>query len=173
MKQFKASIPTLLLIAFEVSVGILLLVNPEAFTRTVIILFGIVLLVIGLTYLLRYLRVRKEEDFASLGIAVASLVVGVVCTFFSGVILGLIAAIAVIYGMILLISGIYKLCAYFRGKKAQLPVSPISVASGVLAILLGMVLIIYPEGLALSVWQIAGIMLLVEAVLDIISVINT
>lgn len=174
MKSLKVNIPIILLILFEVAVGILLLVDPEGFTRMIIILFGIILLAIGITYLLRYLHGKKENinDLLSLTVAVVALAIGAICTFCSGAIIGLITAMAIIYGVILIISGIYKINNYFMIKKAQFPISAVSAASGVLAVILGVVIVVYPKNAAFSVWQLAGIVLIIEAVIDFLSIIQ-
>lgn len=175
MKSLKANLQTVLLIVFEVAVGILLLVNPEEFTRTVIIIFGIVLLLLGITYLVRFLREKKNNinNSPSLIVAAVSLIFGTVCVLLSETIIDLLTAIAVIYGIILVISGIYKLQHYFQSKKSKLLVSKVSIISGLLAIILGFIIVVYPQDAAFSVWMLAGIMLLTEAVIDFISLIQT
>ena len=175
MKSLKMNIPMILLILFEAAVGIFLLRDPETFTKVVVTLFGIILLTIGVTYLIRYLRARKEgiNDALAMLIAVVTLAIGAVCTFASGAVIGLLAAVAVIYGVVLIICGIYKLQNYFLMKKAEFPVSALSMISGVLAILLGVIVVAYPKDAAFSVWQLAGIVLIVEAVMDLVSLIRT
>lgn len=174
LNSLKANIPIILLILFEAAVGILLLVNPETFTRAIIIFFGIILLAIGLIYLIRYLRQKKENilDPVALVVAIVALAIGAVCTFCSGAIINLILAIAIIYGVILLLSGIYKLQNFFLVRKAGLPISIVSAASGVVAVVLGIVVMIYPKDVAISVWQVAGIMLILEAIIDFLSIIQ-
>ena len=174
MKSFKFNIHVILLILFEVVVGILLLTNPEAFTRTVIILFGIILLTIGTIYLIRYLHEKENgcNNPVTLFITVVTLIAGAIFALFSSAIINLIAAIAVIYGVILVLSGIFKLHNYFLAKKAEIPVSTVGLASGIIAIILGLVIAVYPKEAAFSVWQVAGIMLIVEAVIDFFSIIQ-
>lgn len=168
MKYLKTNVPIILMILFEAAVGILLLVNPEGFTRTIIILFGVILLAIGLTYLMRYMSAKKEEinDPLSLVVAIVALAIGVICTFRSDLIFGLITAVAIIYGVILVIVGACKLHNYHSAKKIGAPVSAINVVSGLIAVILGIVITVYPKNAALSVWQIAGIILLLEAAVD-------
>lgn len=175
MKILKDNIQTILFIVFEAVVGILLLTNPEAFTRTVIILFGIVLFVIGVICLVRFLNDRKRpvNNPLALIISVISLVFGAVCMFFSGAIIGLITAIAIIYGVILLIAGVCKIQNYFQSKKSGLAVSKVSIISGIIAIVLGIIVAVYPKSAAFSVWIVAGIVLLVNAAVDILSLILT
>ena len=175
MKSLKSNLTTILMIAFEIAVGVLLLVDPEGFTTTVIIIFGATLLVIGAIFLFRYLGDRKEGNNNVLAIFISALsfIAGIVFTFFSGAIIGLITAIAVVYGIIIAVSGGYKLYVYFLFVKSDVPVSKISIISSIFAIVLGIVIIIYPKDWALTVWQLAGILLLVESAIDIASMVQT
>lgn len=172
MKLFKINIPIILLILFEAAVGVLLLANPEEFTKTVIILFGSVLLVIGLTYLIRFIQAKKEGVNRPLALIVSILafLIGAFCAFFSGTVIGLIKAVAILYGVMLVISGIYKIYNYIQIRKLKLPVSAMNVVSGVLAAALGIVVILYPHTAVITVWQLTGILLIVEAVLDILTI---
>ena len=174
MKSFKSNLQTILLVLFELAAGILLLCNPRAITRTIIILFGAVLLAIGVTFLVKYLTERNQGtvNVAFLIVSVVSLVIGAVCAFMSGFILGLFTAMAMIYGVILLLSGIFKLNNYFQAKKLGLPVSVVSLISGAMALIFGVAVVLYPGNAAFSVWYFAGIMLILEAVVDFISVIH-
>lgn len=173
MKLLKVNIPIILLVLFEMAVGILLLRDPDGFTRTVIILFGAVLLVIGLTYLIRFLKAKKEGVNRPLALIVAILafLVGAFCAFLSGVILKLITAVAILYGIMLAISGIYKIYNFIQVKKLKLPVSAVNILSGILAVALGVLIILYPHGAVITVWKLAGILLFVEAVVDILTIV--
>ena len=174
MKNLKNNIPVMLLILFEITVGILLLVNPEAFTAAVITCFGIVLLAIGIVYLIRFIREKKESDKASiltLVLAVISLAVGCVCAFLTNRVMGLFAVVAVVYGVILIVSGIYKAKTYFDMKQENLPVSVITLVSAILSIVLGIVIVVNPFTATNFLWFFAGISLIVEAVVDFVAVI--
>ncbi len=173
MKFLKASFPILLLFLFEVAVGVFLFTKPESFTKTVIVLFGAVLLIAGIVYLVRYFVEKKkgEENVLSLIVAVVSLCAGIFLAFFPGLIMGIITVMAVIYGVILIVSGIYKIQNYIQDKKVGLPVSKISLLSGILAILLGIVVILFPEGIVVTGWRLTGIAMIVEAVADLVSAI--
>ena len=175
MKTLKENGQTLLLIVFEAVVGVMLLVNPEGFTKTVIIIFGALFLILGVISLVRFLRDKKENINNPLAItaAVVSLIFGVIFAFFSDAVINLIAAIAVIYGVAFAISGIFKLQNYFQSKKIGLPVSKISILSGVLAVAVGVLIMLYPKDAAISVWMLTGILLLAEAVVDVFSVIRS
>jgi len=171
MKALKNNLPVILFILFELAVGILLLINPEAFTKTVLICFGIVLIVIGLIYLIRVLKDKTEGTSAiTLIISIASLAAGAVCALFPSFVMGLFAVVAIIYGVILIVSGVYKAKNYNDAKKDGATVPVISLISAVISVVLGVVIIINPFNTIHVLWIFAGISLIFEAVLDFIAV---
>lgn len=175
MKKFRQILPVILLTLFEMAVGILLLVNPEGFTNAVIIAFGVAMLVIGVIHFIKYFVDRKDGTESPLTIisAVILLLIGAVCAFASSAVMGLFSVIVIIYGVMLIVSGVYKISFFATLKKAGALTSPFMLISAVLGIILGVVVIIFSFQTAMIVWQIAGVSLIVEAAIDLISVIHT
>ena len=175
MNMIKVNFPTGLLILLELIIGYRLFKDPVGFTRMLIVLFGIVLLIIAVFSLLRYYQSKQEGggDAMSLTVGVVLLIIGGLCAFNSVTIIGLITAAAIIYGVILIISGVYKLNNYFHMQKAGVVVSGMNAASVVVAVVLGLLIALFPKSAAFSIWQVAGIVLIVEAVIDIISIVQT
>ncbi len=173
MKNLRNNLPVILLTLFEFAVGVLLLINPEAFTKAVIIIFGSILVVIGGIYLARVLRDRTEGvSGITMTIALASLIVGILCIVFPSMIMGLFAVVAIIYGIILIVSGVYKAKSYTDAKKTGAHLPAISLISAILSVALGIVIVINPFGTVMrSLFTFAGIALIVEAGLDLTSVI--
>lgn len=170
MKALKNNLPVILLTLFEFAVGVMLLVNPDAFTKAVLITFGAVLVVIGVIYLVRVLRDQTEGHSAiTLIFAIASLVAGLFFIIFPSIVKSLMALVAIIYGAILIISGVYKAKSYSDAKKAGTAVPVVSLVSAVLSVIFGVVIIINPFGNILL--KVAGFALIFEAILDLISVI--
>ena len=66
MEKIKKLLPAILMILFELAVGIMLLINPERFTIFVFIIFGSVLIICALVMLIRYLKDRKAAEKAAL-----------------------------------------------------------------------------------------------------------
>ena len=169
MKSLRNSIPVILLFALELVIGILLLVSPMEFTTAVFIAFGVVLIAIGVIYLIRYFVNRKngEEYSASMLIlSVVSLLVGCAGAFCSGLIIKMLSMVWVIYGIILLISGIYKARNYVEIRKNKQPGSFISLISIIVSMALGVVLILNPFAATQTMWRFAGIVLIIEGFID-------
>ena len=173
MKNLRNNFPVILLTLFEFAVGVLLLINPEAFTKAVIIIFGAILVVIGGIYLARVLRDRSEGvSGITMTIALASLIVGILCIVFPSMIMSLFAFVAIIYGVILIVSGVYKAKSYTDAKSAGTPLPAITLISAILSVALGIVIVINPFGTVMrTLFTFAGIALIIEAGLDLTSVI--
>ncbi len=174
MKTWKQNLPVVLLIAFELAVGILLFIEPEKFTKAIIIGFGALLLVIGLVYLIRFFTERKQLGVHSWGmliLSICTLIAGCVLTFAAEFILGLFAVLAVLYGIFLVIAGLYKGRIYFELQHFGLPVSIVLLFSAILSIGLGCLLVLHPFESTVTLWRIAGVSWMVEAIGDALALV--
>ena len=172
MKNIRNNIPVILLTLFEFAVGVLLLINPEAFTKAVIIIFGAILVVIGAIYLVRVLRDKTEGvSGITMTMALVSLIVGILCIVFPSMVMSLFLVAAIIYGVILIVSGVYKAKSYTDAKKADSPLPAISLISALLSVALGILIVLNPFGTVRALFTFAAIFLIVEAALDLVSVI--
>ena len=60
MKKFLRILPMILPILFELAVGVLLFLKPEEVTRTIILILGLGLIVVGIVLLILFFRAKKE-----------------------------------------------------------------------------------------------------------------
>ena len=200
MKSLRANLPMILLILFELAVGVLLLVEPLEFTRGVIICFGIILLAIGALYLVRFIIDKRREDRGApafeteggelipvsaespdgetyrasrltLFLSIVSIVLGFVCVFATDAIIGVFTVIASLYGLVLILSGVFKIKTYVDLRRAELPVPIVLIVSAVLSVVLGIVIIVISFFRTDYIFMLAGISLIVEAAIDFISVV--
>ena len=172
MKALRNNLPVILFILFELAVGVLLLVNPDDFTKAVIICFGVVLIVIGAIYLIRVLRDKSEGiSGLTMTISLASLIIGAVCLIFPSFVIGLFALINIFYGAMLIISGIYKIKSYSDARKAGVKLPFVSLLSALLSVVLGVLIIINPFDATKIPWIFIGVSLIFEAALDCVAVI--
>ncbi|MBO4384923.1 MAG: DUF308 domain-containing protein [Clostridia bacterium] len=169
MEKLKNNLPLIILIVLELAVGVLLLINAELFTRVILILFGVGLMGIGVLFLVRSITNADNGamSWLALALSVVAFVVGVLCTFFSGSLINVVAIIAVIYGVIMVISAIFKIKAYLDVRRMGLKPSPFTLLSAVIAFILGVVIILNPFKAVEALFIFTGIVLIVQAVLDI------
>lgn len=173
MEKFKRLLPTILMILFEVVIGILLLIDGERFTGVIFVIFGVLMLVLGLISLIRTLLAARGGQVISSFALIMSIILITIGAFFtaaSGSVLGVVGFIATIYGLILVISGVFKLADYLTLRAAGVG-SGFAIFSVIISIVLGILIAFNPFGTAQIFWTVLGIMLIASAVLDIISLI--
>ena len=176
MKNIKNMIPTLLFILFELAFGILLISSPKQLTKTVLICFGIVLLIVGFIYLLRFFKEKKDPEksnYLTMPFSVIAFAAALFCILYA-----LLAAepqkfATIIYGAIFIVLRIYKLTDYNDDKKAGVTTSFITLISGLVSILVGIALIVLYTMGSLDhdlLLLLAGIIMIGEAVLDMLAI---
>ena len=174
-KRFLRNLPLLLLIVVEIALGIMLFVNPDNVTRAAILIFGILLTVIGIYTLIRFFVMRNQGHGSafSLVVAILMIVLGAVLLIFPNAMLmfvkGFLGAVFIIYGIGMIISGIYKIYLFFSLKHVDVPVTLFTAIAGIVGVLLGIVILVNVNTVQDIMWRVAGIALLVEAVFDVIS----
>ena len=174
MKRFSKLLPTILLIIFEIAVGVMLLIDGEKLTSIIFIGFGSLLLIIGLISLISAIvKGSKEGSIQTLALIISVLMIAIGAFFAaaSGYVTQIVTTVTLIYGIIMIISGVIKLADYFAFRKTTLRVSGFVAFSAVISIILGIVFVFNPFGTALVIWTILGIALLISAALDIITLI--
>lgn len=176
MKKLRIALPVLMTAAFEIIFGVLLFKDPETFTKTVLMLFGIMLLAFGVVSLIRYFKANREGTsfFNSIVLAgaIVALVIGAICSFAPGAIIALFTVIAVVYGIMLLITGVLKCQTFFAGRGLGIKVPFLVLISAVVTVVCGVVIIMNPFESAHVMLQFLGIALIAQAVLDLVALVQ-
>lgn len=177
MNPVKSGISAVVVIAIEILIGIFLLMNPEAFMRTIIIIAGIGLLVLGVVLLARYITGQKDAS-AGFGIligAIISLILGLVCIFASQGIEWMIEVFIWVCGIFLIIAGVIKIVSFFnvRGAGYASGGTVLLLVSGIVMTIFGILMVFHPFQSLSTLLRIGGVVLIVEAVFDLISFIVT
>lgn len=171
MNTLKQQPGSALLCLLEILVGILLLGNPVGFTSGIIISFGIILLLIGLINILKYFRANALEAAVNQGLfkGLVLLLIGGFCTFRSYWFIITFPIITIVYGIAILIAGLGKVqwaADMLRLKKGKWYIAAISAA---LSIICAIVILSSPFTSTAVLWMFTGISLIVEGVIDIVS----
>ncbi|MBQ7839365.1 MAG: DUF308 domain-containing protein [Lachnospiraceae bacterium] len=168
MKFLKNNIGGIVGCLLEILVGILLLMNPVGFTSGIIIGAGIVLLFTGLVSIIEYFRAEPEEAAKGqmLVKGLVALLAGAFCTFKSGWFVVTFPVITLIYGVVILLTGLLKvqwMMDTFRMKKGKWFLAGLS---ALISIACGVVIITSPFSSTAVLWMFTGISLIVEAIFD-------
>jgi len=169
-KKILAYLTLLFFIFFEVYAGVRLLTNPVDFTSSVIVFFGIFMLVVGVVSIIRALQIKNKTNLPyrlSLFGGIFDLIIGAVCVFLSDKVVSLFPVMVMIYGIIMVISGIHKFRNYLALRDAGLRRSWLVVVSAILTIILGVIVFLNPFTATATAWTYAGIFLIVEGVADL------
>lgn len=171
MKRLSRNFSIILMILFEGIVGFMLFGDPENFTRGVIVFFGVVMLILGTGNLIQVLRTRVDGTLDSylMFAAVVDLIIGLILTVGNKLVYGIFPALAVIYGIFLIIAGVHKTRVYHWLRRDGFSPSILSVISALAAIALGVIIVLNPFSTAATLWRFTGIVLIAESVLDLIA----
>ena len=172
IKQNWAAIVTILVM---VLVGILLLVNPATFAIGIVKIAGVVLFLWGVYDLIRYFRTpaavaARGSAFFS-GITMVTL--GAYCFFGSDWFVKVFPVLAVLYGIFQVLIGFRKLQRMVDALRLGRPLWWMRAISAGITLLFGFVIAFNPTMTMMSVWVFTGITLIIEGILDAVTLYQT
>lgn len=158
----------------EAVVGILVLIDPRAFTGGIIVLFGILLVLNGVRCIVHYWRTAPETaaQQSSLAWGLTFILAGLFCIVQCKWFLDVFQALPVFYGLVILLFSISKLqwgIDLFRGERRYWYITLIG---ALVSLVLAAVVLVNPFSDAASLWKFAAVSLIAEAVLDVVSFIT-
>ena len=175
LSKLYRNLPLLLLVLVEFIIGVMLFVNPESVTKIAILIFGAILLLIGVIHLVRYFRLKQQgvDNLLTLIIAIVNLTLGLILVIFPNgmvtLIKGILGVVFILYGIGMIIGGVYKIILFLDLRKGGFPVSWLTLAAGALSLVFGVIILINFKSAEEIMWRVAGISLIVEGVFDSIS----
>lgn len=163
----------IILCLFEIVVGILLLIDPVGFTTGIITGAGIVLMVVGIISTVKYFMTNADEAAKGqyLMKGLISLLAGIFCTFKSHWFIVTFPALTIIYGVVVLITGICKIQITVDMLRKKNKKWFLAIISAVISIACGAVILGSPFTSTAVLWMFTGITLIVESVIDLITLI--
>ena len=171
MKAIKDFLGGALVCVLEMVVGILLLIDPYTFTVGIVTVCGVFLLVAGVVSVIRYFTVEAPLAAAGqlLTKGLTMLLAGGFCVTNAAWFLTVLPVMAIIYGIVVLVTGLGKIQWAFdliRAKKGKWIVAAIS---AVISIACGAVILANPFATTDILWAFTGIVLIGQAVIDIVA----
>ncbi|MGM9537989.1 MAG: HdeD family acid-resistance protein [Candidatus Onthomonas sp.] len=168
-----SKIGSIILSLCEAVIGVLLLVNPVGFTTGIIVFLGVVLLILGIASVVQYFRAEPEEAAIKQGLTRGCLEIlaGLFCVTESGWFIATFPLLTILYGIGMLVTGITKV--QWTVDKIRLKIKKWiwTAISAVLTILCAVVILYNPFSSAAVLWMFIAIILIIEAVIDIIAAI--
>jgi len=173
MKNFSSDLWKLVMCLAEALIGILLFINPVGFTSGIIMVLGVCLVVTGVVNIGGYFRMDPVEAALQQKLAkgLCQGVLGFFLVFYSEWFIMTFPVLSLLYGIAILVSGIYKAqwAADMVRLKQQYWFVPAIAAA--LSILVAVVVVLNPFAAINALWMFIAIALIVEAMVDLSSVI--
>lgn len=168
--MLKRNLNSMTMSLVEILIGILLLINPVGFTSSIIIAFGVVLMIAGVFDIIKYFYNEPEKaalsQFLSRGLL--ALLAGAFCVFCSEWFVVTFPMLTMVYGAVILVTGIVKLqwtADMIRLKRRKW--FWIAISAG-LSVICGVTIIANPFRSTAIVWVFIGTSLIVEAAFDLV-----
>ena len=173
MKTKKQNWNAVLTGIFEALIGILLLVDPVGFTSGILIAAGVVIGLLGLKTLIVYFFQKPEEAAASHGLlnGLVCLLLGLFLALKSGWILLTFPVLTVVYGVVVLLTGLGKLQTAVDMLRLKRGRWYLAMLGAVLSLACAGVILMNPFSSTAALWMFTGISLIVEALLDVLTAI--
>ncbi len=170
MKFLKRNLNVILISLLEVLIGVLLLVNPVGFTSTIIIAFGIALLVGGVVSVVGYFRATPVEASLTRALVkgLAMLLAGAFFVIRPTWLIATFPVLTILYGIVILLGGLYKVQWFADALRMKTGRWFFYAINAAVSIICAFVILANPFASTLALWIFIGISLIVEAVLDLI-----
>lgn len=163
----------LLISLLELTVGILLLIDPVGFTSGIIVAFGMVVMLVGVFGVVRYFYTDAETaaENQELTKGLILLMAGGFGAFRASKLMAAFPVLTAIYGLVTIIAGFVKVqwvADMIRQKRRRWLFEAISAA---VSLICGAVIISRPFETTAVLWMFTGISLIVGAAFDVIALI--
>ncbi len=171
MKEFGKKLGSVLFCLIQLAIGVMLLIDPMGFTSIIIYGIGAVLAVAGLWGVIQYFRTPVEEAAKeqTLTRGLVMILLGVFCVIGNGMLIGMLPALTIFYGLLMLILGVSKIQLVVDSIRRKEKRWFLSILSAAVFIGCGCVVIMNPFATELILWKFTGIVIIVDAVLDLAS----
>lgn len=170
MSKFQRCLAVIVFILFEAYAGYRLLTAPVAFTDSMVTVFGVVMLLVGVLnlYWTFTLKSRDLPNTLVLVCGILGLILGVFCIAFSEYVVLALPTFAMIYGVMMVITGIAKLGDYIALQVMGLPRRIFWLLGAILTIIFGMIIFLYPYTAIESAWLYGGCFMIAQAAVDLV-----
>ncbi|MCD8190893.1 MAG: DUF308 domain-containing protein [Clostridiales bacterium] len=172
MKLFKENIYNLIMSLSEIVIGILLLIDPVSYTSGILIAGGIVLTAMGVLGAVAHFRLPPEEAVRNhqLAVGLIEISIGLFCVFCPGWFISTFPVLTLLYGVLLLALGVVKIQWTIDLLRLHRKQWFLALLSGFISIVVAAVLFHNPLQSTALLWNVTAITLIVNAVLDIITI---
>lgn len=172
MSVIKMNMKEIFFCIAELIIGILLLINPVSFTSGIIVLLGVCMLATGILFGYKYFRMSAEQAKKGnmLTFAILLVMLGVFCILRTDWFIATFPILTVLYGIIMLVAGISKIQTMVDMLRLHNNKWFWAGINAAVSIVCAVIILWSPFTSTAVLWMFSGVSLIVEAVLDIITI---
>lgn len=175
MNVVKMNLKEIIFCIAELVIGILLLINPVSFTAGIIVLCGVSMLATGILFGFKYFRMTPEEakrgNLLTWGLIL--ILLGMFCILRSDWFIATFPILTVIYGLMMLLAGVSKIQTMVDMLRLHNNKWFWAGINALISIVCGVIILWAPFETTAVLWIFAGTSLIIEAVLDIVTIFLT
>ncbi len=171
MNVIKMNLKEIIFCIAELIIGILLLIDPVSFTSGIIVILGVCMIATGILFGYKYFRTSAEQAKKGnmLTYAILLAMIGVFCVLRTDWFIVTFPILTVLYGIIMLVSGVSKIQTMVDMLRLRNNKWFWAGINAVVSILCAVIILWSPFTSTAVLWIFAGVSLIVEAVLDIVT----
>ena len=171
MSIVKLNVKEIIFCIAELIIGILLLINPVSFTSGIIVLVGVFMLATGILFGYKYFRMDAEEAKKGnmLTFAILLVMTGAFCILRSDWFIATFPILTVMYGIMMLVAGVSKIQTMVDMLRLHNNKWFWAGINAAVSIVCAVVILLSPFTSTAVLWIFAGVSLIVEAVLDVVT----
>lgn len=172
MKNLRENTGNIIMCLGEILVGIILLIKPVGFTKTIIIGVGLTLLIMGITNIIKYFKTNAIQAIKeqTLSTGLVFLAIGLFCTFRSNWFIATFPVLTILCGVIIFLVGLKKVGWTIDSIRLKRKYWYVIGINAILSIVFAFIVMNNPFSTIAALWQFIGIVLIIEAVFDIIAI---
>lgn len=157
----------------EIIIGILLFMDPMGFTGTIIKIVGVILLIAGVWFAIRYFRTDPVAAHLEQGLtkALLAIFVGAFCLLKSEWFLATFPIITVLYGIIIILTAVVRIQWTVDMLRMKMDRWYIPGIGAVISLIFGVIILTNPFAWSTFLWTFVAISMIVDAVFDLCTVI--
>ncbi len=158
---------------FEIAVGVLLLINPEGFTKGIITAFGVALIFISIICIIKYFKNEPDEALEKQYLlkGLLSVVAGGFCVIKSEWFIATFPALTILYGIAVLIMGLSKIQLTVDLLRRKNKKWYLAIISAAISLICAVIILNNPFATTKFLWTFTGISLIAESILDIVTLV--
>lgn len=173
MQFIKGNLNNIIFCAYELVMGILILINPEAFTLGIIIIAGALLMVTGVINLYKYIIKNAEEAMREqyLTKGLLALMTGLFCALQTDWFLSTFPVLTTLYGVAVLVLGVSKVQLMFDMIRLKHKKWAYAGLNALITIVCAVIILMAPFGSTQVLWIFIGVSLIIEAIFDVVTLV--